>query len=322
MTQIVRGILLAIHYCPRVEEAFASVRHIGRDVTGGWAFRIIHANGARGFFVFLYLHFGRGLYYKSFRETHLWRVGVSIFLITMATAFLGYVLPWGQMSFWGATVITNLFSAIPYIGRDIVIWLWGGFSVDNPTLNRFFSLHYLLPFVLRGLVMVHLIYLHEARSRNPLGVRKSLDKSPFHPYFIWKDAVGFTIFFVRITVIVLRNPWGLGDVENFIPANPLVTPPHIQPEWYFLFAYAILRAIPRKLGGVVALAVSVIIYYIFPLLRNPQKKFRRRAFSFWFLRATWGILTYLGAQPVEHPFDLLGAIFTVIYFLRCLRVAR
>lgn len=320
-TQVITGILLAIHYCPSVADAFRSVRHIGRDVRGGWIFRIVHANGARAFFVFLYLHMGRGIYYKSFRELHLWGVGVRIFLLTMATAFLGYVLPWGQMSFWGATVITNLFSALPYVGGDIVVWLWGGFSVDNPTLNRFFSLHYLIPFILRGLVVVHLIYLHERGSGNPLGIRKSLDKTPFHPYFVWKDAVGFFVFFLGFWGLVLVNPWALGDVENFIPANPLVTPPHIQPEWYFLFAYAILRAIPRKLGGVVALALSVLIYYLFPLLVKNRQKFRRQAFSFWGLSATWVVLTYLGAQPVEYPFDIMGAIFTIVYFLSCLRVA-
>lgn len=321
ITQILRGVFLAIHYCPRIETAFSSVRHISRDVTGGWAFRGIHANGARGFFIFLYLHFGRGLYYNSFREMHVWAVGVSIFLATMAIAFLGYVLPWGQMSFWGATVITNLFSAIPGVGGDIVVWLWGGFSVDNPTLSRFFSLHYLLPFILRGLAGIHLVYLHEAGSRNPLGVSKSLDKVPFHPYFIWKDLVGFLIFFGGLRGLVLVIPWALGDVENFIPANPLVTPPHIQPEWYFLFAYAILRAIPSKLGGVVALAMSVLIFYVLPLLSFSKKKFNYKALKFWVLRASWAVLTYLGAQPVEYPFDLLGRAFTVLYFIRCLRVA-
>ena len=257
--QILRGLFLAIHFSCEVSLAFDRVSHITRDVNFGYLLRIIHANRARFFFICLYTHVGRGIYYGSYTFELVWIVGVTLFLIVMATAFLGYVLPWGQISFWGATVITNLFSAIPFIGINIVDWLWGGFAVDNATLVRFFAFHFLLPFIISGLTITHLLFLHTTGSNNPLGINRNLDKITFHPYFSYKDIIGIGIIGVGLFYICLQAPWILGDPENFIPANPLVTPIHIQPEWYFLFAYAILRSIPNKLGGVIALSIAVII---------------------------------------------------------------
>jgi len=322
--QILRGLFLAIHYSCDVSIAFDRVSHIGRDVNFGWALRIFHANGARFFFICLYLHIGRGLYFGSYNYELVWMVGVTILLLVIATAFLGYVLPWGQMSFWGATVITNLFSAIPYLGTDIVYWLWGGFAVDNATLTRFFALHFLLPFIIRGLSIVHLLFLHTTGSRNPLGVNRNLDKTPFHPYFSYKDLIRIVIFGIIYMYICLQAPWILGDPENFIPANPLVTPVHIQPEWYFLFAYAILRSIPNKLGGVVALALAVIVLYIMPFY--GANKFKSLTFYpigkriFWFLVAIVILLTWIGARPVEEPYVITGQILTVLYFIHYLLV--
>ena len=316
--QIFTGLFLAIHYSCDVSTAFDRVAHIIRDVNYGWELRSLHANGASFFFIGLYLHIRRGIYFGSYKLKEVWIVGVTLLLLVMATAFLGYVLPWGQMSFWGATVITNLFSAIPLVGVDIVYWMWGGFAVDNATLTRFFSLHFLLPFIIAALRAVHLVFLHETGSRNPLGVNRNLDKVPFHPYFSNKDILGFIIFIVLLFGLSLQAPWVLGDPENFIPANPLVTPVHIQPEWYFLFAYAILRSIPNKLGGVVALALSVIVLYILPILK--AKKFRSIAFyplgkiCFWCLIATFFLLTWIGARPVEEPYILVGQVLTVLYF--------
>ena len=316
--QILRGLFLAIHYSCDVSIAFESVNHIRRDVNFGWALRIIHANGARFFFVCLYIHIGRGIYYGSYNYKSVWVVGVTILLLVMATAFLGYVLPWGQISFWGATVITNLFSAIPYLGVDIVYWLWGGFAVDNATLTRFFTLHFLLPFLIRGLSMVHLLFLHTTGSRNPLGVNSNLDKAVFHPYFIYKDLMGILIFLILYIYICLQTPWILGDPENFIPANPLVTPVHIQPEWYFLFAYAILRSIPNKLGGVVALAIAVLVLFLLPFYGNRRFKRLRfyplGKFMFWFLVSVVILLTWIGARPVEDPYIITGQILTLLYF--------
>lgn len=318
-TQIVRGVFLAIHYSRDTATAFYSVRHMIRDVNFGWIMRICHANGARIFFVALYVHIARGLYFGSYRFFHTWIAGCTIFILVMATAFLGYVLPWGQMSFWGATVITNLFSALPYVGQDIVYWLWGGFAVRAPTLSRFFSLHFILPFVITGLVLVHLMYLHQTGSNNPLGVIRNHDKIQFHPYFVYKDILGFVIFMAFFFTLCLISPWLLGDPENFITANPLVTPIHIQPEWYFLFAYAILRSIPNKLGGVIALFASVLILYIMPL--SKKSKFQANAFNskgkivFWILVACWVLLTWIGARPVEEPYVIVGQLITVLYFL-------
>ena len=270
------------------------------------------------FFICLYIHIGRGLYYRSYYYLHVWRVGVLILFAVIAAAFLGYVLPWGQMSFWGATVITNLFSAIPYIGNDLVGWIWGGFAVGRPTLTRFFSLHFLIPLVVAALSMVHLLMLHQTGRRNPLGSTRNFDKIKFHPYFTSKDLFGFFIIIVILLVLCIINPWGLGDPENFIPANPLVTPVHIQPEWYFLLAYAILRSIPNKLGGVVALALSIAILFICPLL--PRSKFKGlifyplNKFLFWVHIGVVFLLTWIGARPVEDPYIFLGQILALVYF--------
>lgn len=319
MTQIVTGLFLAIHYSCDIFIAFDRVNHIIRDVNFGWALRIAHANGARFFFFCLYFHIGRGIYYGSFKYTHVWIVGVTILLLVIATAFLGYVLPWGQISFWGATVITNLFSAIPYLGGDIVYWLWGGFAVDNATLTRFFTLHFLMPFVISGMSIVHLLFLHKTGSRNPLGLNSNIDKVRFHPYFSYKDLLGINIIFILLMYICFQAPWWLGDPENFIPANPLVTPVHIQPEWYFLFAYAILRSIPNKLGGVVALALAVIILYILPFYGNRIFKsfifYPLGKLIFWSLVVIVILLTWIGARPVEYPYVITGQILTVMYFL-------
>nr|YP_010982597.1 cytochrome b [Pseudodiaptomus hessei]WOH21595.1 cytochrome b [Pseudodiaptomus hessei] len=318
MTQILTGLFLAMHYSGDVSIAFSSVSHICRDVSYGWTLRVIHANGASFFFICLYLHVARGLYFGSYYFMHTWMIGVIILLATMATAFLGYVLPWGQMSFWGATVITNLFSAIPYLGQDLVIWMWGGFAVDNPTLTRFFSLHFLLPFVIAAMTLVHLLFLHKTGSSNPLGVNSNFDKIKFHPYFTSKDLFGFFVMFFCLLMICLFYPWTLGDPENFIPANPLVTPVHIQPEWYFLMAYAILRSIPNKLGGVVALALSILILMICPFLSKP--KFRGLMFyplnklMFWIHINVVILLTWIGARPVEDPYIFIGQVLSVIYF--------
>ena len=319
IVQIVSGIFLAIHYSGDIQLAFYRVNHISRDVNFGWLLRIIHANGARFFFICLFIHIGRGLYYGSYFFIHTWIVGVVILLLVIATAFLGYVLPWGQISFWGATVITNLFSAIPYIGGDLVIWIWGGFAVDNATLTRFFSLHFLLPFIIAGIRIVHLLFLHQTGRNNPLGINRNFDKILFHPYFSSKDLFGFVIILTLLMTICFFFPWMLGDPENFIPANPLVTPVHIQPEWYFLIAYAILRSIPNKLGGVIALAISIIILIVCPFIY--KRKFRGyifypvNKFLFWLHINIWVLLTWLGARPVEDPYIFLGQILSVIYFL-------
>ncbi len=316
--QIISGLFLSIHFCGDVSLAFDRVRHIIRDVNYGWVFRIRHANGARLFFICLYLHIGRGLYYGSYSLKHTWIVGVSILLATIATAFLGYVLPWGQMSFWGATVITNLFSAIPYIGTDIVNWIWGGFAVDNATLNRFYSLHFLLPFVIAALVITHLIFLHITGSSNPLGTMYNRDKISFSPYFTRKDYLGLLVIIRLFTVICSFEPWSLGDPENFLCANPLVTPVHIQPEWYFLFAYAILRSIPNKLGGVIALGLSVLVLYVVPLITVQYTRSQFKPFGklqFWGFVNIVLLLTWIGARPVEDPYIVVGQILTILYFM-------
>nr|YP_009441706.1 cytochrome b [Hydrochus carinatus]AOY39238.1 cytochrome b [Hydrochus carinatus] len=319
MIQIITGIFLAMHYTANIEIAFNSVIHICRDVNYGWMLRTIHANGASFFFICIYMHIGRGMYYSSYYFIETWLIGVTILFIVMATAFLGYVLPWGQMSFWGATVITNLVSAIPYLGSSIVQWLWGGFAVDNATLTRFFTLHFLLPFIILALTMIHLLFLHQTGSNNPLGTNSNIDKIPFHPYFSLKDLLGFTIMTLILIMLTLINPYSLGDPDNFIPANPLVTPIHIQPEWYFLFAYAILRSIPNKLGGVIALVMSIAILYFIPFMN--KKFFQSTQFypinkiMFWLLLSIISLLTWIGARPVEDPFILTGQILTILYFL-------
>lgn len=317
--QIITGLFLSIHYTPHIDLAFSSMAHITRDVNFGWLLRNLHANGASWFFICLYLHIGRGIYYGSYHYIEVWNIGVIIFIATIATAFVGYVLPWGQISFWGATVITNLLSAIPYIGSILVEWIWGGFAVDNATLNRFFAFHFLLPFVLVGLTVVHLIFLHQTGSNNPLGINRNGDKVPFHTYYTSKDTVGFIVLFASLILISLFTPNLLGDPENFIPANPLLTPIHIKPEWYFLWLYAILRAIPNKLGGVAAIFGALLILFILPVA--IPNKIRRFAFFplnqvfFWFLIAIWILLTWIGGCPVEDPYITLRQIFTTLYFL-------
>ena len=318
--QILTGIFLAMHYTAHVDLAFNSVEHIMRDVNYGWAIRYAHANGASMFFIMVYLHIARGLYYGSYTKPRemVWGVGVIILIAMMATAFIGYVLPWGQMSYWGATVITNLISAIPAIGVDIVQWVWGGFSVSNATLNRFYSLHYLLPFVLAALALVHLIALHENGSNNPLGVDSNIDKVPFHPYYSIKDVLGYAIFTIVFVVLIYFQPNLLGHPDNYIPANPLVTPAHIQPEWYFLFAYAILRSIPNKLLGVIALFASLLVLLVLPYIETStirSKQFRPLSkLMFWLFVADFLILTYIGGQVVEEPFITIGQIASVLYF--------
>nr|YP_008815597.1 cytochrome b [Nucifraga columbiana]AGZ03026.1 cytochrome b [Nucifraga columbiana] len=318
ITQIVTGLLLAMHYTADTSLAFTSVAHMCRNVQFGWLIRNLHANGASLFFICIYLHIGRGFYYGSYLNKETWNIGVILLLTLMATAFVGYVLPWGQMSFWGATVITNLFSAIPYIGQTLVEWLWGGFSVDNPTLTRFFAFHFLLPFVIAGLTLVHLTFLHETGSNNPLGIPSDCDKIPFHPYYSIKDLLGFALMLILLVTLALFSPNLLGDPENFTPANPLATPPHIKPEWYFLFAYAILRSIPNKLGGVLALAASVLVLFLIPLLHvSKQRSMTFRPLSqilFWTLVADLLILTWVGSQPVEHPFIIIGQLASFAYF--------
>nr|APX40601.1 cytochrome b [Cryptocephalus mystacatus] len=319
MIQIITGIFLAMHYCPNIELAFNSISHICRNVNNGWLIRTLHANGASLFFICLYIHIGRGIYYSSYSLTETWMSGVTIFFLVMATAFLGYVLPWGQMSFWGATVITNLVSAIPYAGTNIVQWLWGGFAVDNATLTRFFAFHFMMPFIVMALVIVHLLFLHQSGSTNPIGTTFNIDKIPFHPYFTFKDILGILITAMILLMLNLTNPYLLGDPDNFTPANPLVTPIHIQPEWYFLFAYAILRSIPNKLGGVIALVLSIAILYILPF--SNTKVFQSSQFypinkiMFWSLFSTILLLTWIGARPVEDPYIIIGQILTIIYFL-------
>nr|BBU25630.1 cytochrome b [Telmatherina celebensis] len=316
--QILTGLFLAMHYTSDIATAFSSVAHICRDVNYGWLIRNMHANGASLFFICIYLHIGRGLYYGSYLYKETWNVGVVLLLLVMATAFVGYVLPWGQMSFWGATVITNLLSAIPYIGNSLVQWIWGGFSVDNATLTRFFAFHFLLPFIIAAATMVHLIFLHQTGSNNPTGLNSDTDKISFHPYFSYKDILGFAALLLTLISIALFSPNLLGDPDNFTPANPLVTPPHIKPEWYFLFAYAILRSIPNKLGGVLALLASILILMVVPVLHTSKQRgltFRPLTqLVFWLLVADVAILTWIGGMPVEHPFIIIGQIASFLYF--------
>jgi len=319
--QILTGIFLAMHYSPHIDLAFNSVEHIMSDVNNGWLIRYLHANGASMFFIVVYCHIFRGLYYGSymFPRGRLWASGVIIFLLMMATAFMGYVLPWGQMSFWGATVITNLFSAVPFVGADIVEWLWGGFSVGNATLNRFFSLHYLMPFVIAGLVIVHLSLLHNDGSNNPLGIGNNVDTVSFYPYFYVKDLFAFFLLVLFFSFFIVFYPNILGHSDNYIPANPLSTPAHIVPEWYFLPFYAILRSIPDKLGGVVAMISAILILLLLPIINTSQirsSKFRPIfAFSYWFLVSDFLLLGWIGQKPVESPFIEIGMGATIFYFI-------
>ena len=319
---IVTGVILSMHYTAHVDHAFQSVERIMRDVNYGWLIRYIHANGASFFFIVVYIHIFRGFYYGSYKAPRelLWILGVVILLLMMATAFMGYVLPWGQMSFWGATVITNLFSAIPLVGESIVTLLWGGFSVDNPTLNRFFSLHYLLPFVIVGVVVLHIVALHRFGSNNPLGidVRGEQDTVSFHPYYTVKDMFGLSAFLTIMAAIVFFLPNSMGHPDNYIPANPMVTPAHIVPEWYFLPFYAILRAVPDKLLGVLAMFAAIGVLFILPWLdRSPVRSATFRPIykiMFWVFLVNCVALTYLGAKPAEGIYVILSRLCTVYYF--------
>lgn len=326
--QVITGIVLAMHYTPHVEHAFNSVENIMRNVNYGWLIRYMHAVGASMFFVVVYIHILRGLYYGSYKAPReiVWFMGLAIFILMMATAFMGYVLPWGQMSFWGATVITNLFSAFPGIGESIVTWLWGGFSVDNPTLNRFFALHYLLPFIIIGVVVIHIVALHVHGSSNPTGVEVKSDKDtiPFHPYYTVKDFFGFGWFFILYGYFVFYQPNMLGHPDNYIQANPMVTPAHIVPEWYFLPFYAILRAIPSKLGGVLFMFGAIAVLFLLPALdRSPVRSGSYRPLFKWFyvlfvLDAI--LLGYIGGKPPEEPYLTVGRIATFYYFAHFLLI--
>jgi ubiquinol-cytochrome c reductase cytochrome b subunit len=322
LVQILSGLFLAMHYVPNTKLAFDSVEHIMRDVNYGWLIRYIHAVGASMFFVALYAHITRGLYYGSYRSPRevLWWVGIIIFLLTMATAFMGYVLPWGQMSFWGATVITNLFSAIPVVGESIVTWLWGGYSVDNPTLNRFFVLHFLMPFVIVGIVLLHLVALHQTGSNNPSGVpmKSKKDAIPFHPYFTVKDLVGFVAFFLVFGYFLFFYPNSLGHPDNYIPANPMVTPAHIVPEWYFLPFYAILRAVPDKLGGVLMMFGAIVLLFFLPYLdKSPVRSGAYRPLFkkfFYLFIVNFCLLGWLGKSPAEGWYILASRLSTLYYY--------
>jgi ubiquinol-cytochrome c reductase cytochrome b subunit len=318
--QIATGVTLAMHYTPTIDLAFISVEHIMRDVNYGWMIRYLHANTASFFFFFVYLHIGKGLYYGSYKAPRvaLWSIGVIIFLVMIITGFLGYVLPWGQMSLWGATVITNLLSAIPWIGKDLVEFIWGGYSVDNATLNRFFSLHYLLPFILAALVVMHFMALHEHGSNNPLGVTGNADRVYMHPYFIFKDMVSWFLFFLVLSLFLFYAPNAMGHADNYIPANPMQTPPSIVPEWYLLPFYAILRSIPDKLGGVLAMIGAILILLAMPVL--DTSRIRGSAFrplmkiAYWLFVVNFLILFWCGGQHVEEPFITLGQWSTAFYF--------
>ena len=320
LIQILTGIFLAMHYAPHIDFAFNSIEHIMRDVNYGYLIRYIHANGASFFFLVVYIHIFRGLYYGSYitpREK-VWCSGVLIFILMMATAFMGYVLPWGQMSFWGATVITNLFSAIPLIGKSIVDWLWGGFAVDNPTLTRFFSLHFTMPFIIVGFVLIHIILLHEIGSNNPLGLNLKIENIPFYPFFYTKDLFGLVVLLFFFFFFIYYYPNMLGHPDNYIEANAMKTPLHIVPEWYFLPFYAILRSIPNKIGGVIAMFSSLLILLLIPFINSSE--IRSSAFRpifkicYWLLIISFILLGWIGQMPVEYPFTEIGIIAMIYYF--------
>lgn len=315
--QILRGFFLSIHYCPNTILAFNRIIHIIQNIKLGWLLHNIHINGASIFFICIYIHIARGLYYSSFKLTNTWIIGVSIYITSIASAFLGYVLPWGQISFWGATVITNLLSTIPYIGNLIVQWVWGGFSINNATLNRFYSLHFILPFIILFLVIIHLFFLHQSGSSNPLGLNRNIYKVYFHPYFTLKDIFGFILLIFTFIIINLEYPYIFRDPDNFSMANPIITPLHIQPEWYFLFAYGILRSIPNKLGGVIALISSIIIIYFIPFFNsklNSLTFYPLNQLFYWIYINTFILLTWTGAQIIEYPYVLIRQILSILYF--------
>ena len=318
MVQILSGLFLSIHYCPNIDLAFSRVSYIIKDVKSGWLIRLVHINGASFYFIVMYLHIWRRMFYYSFKIGMVWYVGRLILFLSMATAFLGYVLPWGQISFWGAIVITNLLSAIPYIGQYVVEWVWGGFSINNSTLNRFFSLHFILPLIIIIIVFVHLIVLHFTGSSNPVVSKINIYKVVFYPYFIVKDLVTIIFVIVIFIIVNLQNPYILRDPDNFKIANPIVTPSHIKPEWYFLFAYSILRSIPNKLGGVIMLFISIFILFLIPLLNISKIKrvkfYPMNHYLYWLFINTSFILTWLGSQPIEYPYTSMNNIFTFIYF--------
>nr|ATN42030.1 cytochrome b [Macaca fascicularis] len=320
--QIITGLLLAMHYSPDTSSAFSSIAHITRDVNYGWITRYLHANGASMLFICLFLHIGRGLYYGSYLLLETWNIGIMLLLMTMTTAFMGYVLPWGQMSFWGATVITNLLSAIPYIGTNLVQWIWGGYAIDSPTLTRFFTLHFILPFIIIALTTVHLLFLHETGSNNPCGISSDSDKITFHPYYTIKDILGLILLLFILATLTLLSPNLLNDPDNYTPADPLNTPPHIKPEWYFLFAYTILRSIPNKLGGVLALFLSILILTAIPMLHKSKQQsmmFRPLSqFLFWLLVTILLTLTWIGSQPVTQPLITIGQVASMMYFITIL----
>ena len=326
LVQIITGIILSMHYTAHVDHAFSSIEHIMRNVNHGWLIRYVHMNGASFFFIVVYIHIFRGLYYGSYKAPRelLWWLGLLILLLMMATAFMGYVLPWGQMSFWGATVITNLFSAIPLIGESIVQWLWGGYSVDNPTLSRFYTLHFLLPFLIVGVVVLHIVALHTHGSNNPLGIDRKgpQDSIPFHPYYTIKDFFGLGVALTIFFGVVFFAPDYLGHPDNYVPADPLKTPAHIVPEWYFLPFYAILRAIPDKLGGVIAMFSAIFVLFLLPWL--DTSRVRSATFRpiykilFWIFLLDAIILGWIGSKPAEGTYIIMGRIATFYYFLHFL----
>ncbi len=318
ITQLLTGIFLSIFYIPDISIAFSRIIHISRDVNYGWLIRSLHANGASFFFLCIYIHIGRGLYYNSFTLLETWNIGVILYVILIATAFIGYVLPWGQISFWGATVITRLLSAIPYVGTDLVQWIWGGFAIDNATLTRFFTFHFLLPFIIAGITILHILFLHQTGSNNPLGLKSRFSKIPIHSYFTYKDIVGFSILLFLLVFIALYLPLLTAEPDNFLPANPLSTPLHIKPEWYFLWLYAILRSVPNKLGGVVAIFAAILVIFIFPIIFTQFSLsfsfYPITQFWFWTIFNTILVLTWIGGCPVEYPYNTIGSIFTFLYF--------
>ena len=326
LVQIITGIMLSMHYTAHVDHAFSSIEHIMRNVNHGWLIRYVHMNGASFFFIVVYIHIFRGLYYGSYKAPRelLWWLGIIILLLMMATAFMGYVLPWGQMSFWGATVITNLFSAIPVVGESVVQWLWGGYSVDNPTLSRFYTLHFLLPFLIVGVVILHIVALHTHGSNNPLGIERKgpQDSIPFHPYYTVKDFFGLGVALTIFFFVVFFAPDYLGHPDNYVPADPLKTPAHIVPEWYFLPFYAILRAVPDKLGGVIAMFSAIFVLFLLPWL--DTSKVRSASFRplyrilFWIFLVDAIVLGWIGSKPAEGNYILIGRIATFYYFLHFL----